>query len=115
MVLLLGDAFFDFTPRQTANLALAGLGVAAHRDAAPEQRARSLFWIGMCIWDGSAKFFDLFFLAVGALVIWMGDEVQAPVEHGGEFVVLPLFTTVGPDAARLGQRLHACSSSRWSW
>ena len=28
MLLLLGDAFFDFTPRQTANLALAGLGVA---------------------------------------------------------------------------------------
>ncbi len=94
MVLLLGDAFFEFTPRQTANLALAGLAVAAVEtlllDSAP-----IVFWNGMCIWDGSAKFFDIFFLAVAALVIWMGDEVQAPVEYGGEFAILPLFTTVG--------------------
>lgn len=94
MVLLLGDAFFDFSPRQTARLALAGLAVAAIEtfllDPSP-----ALFWSGLCIWDGSAKFFNLFFIAVCALVIWMGDEAQAPVEHGGEFVVLPLFTTVG--------------------
>jgi NADH-quinone oxidoreductase subunit N len=94
MVLLLGDAFFDFTPRQTANLALAGLGVAAIETLLLSS-SPVLFWGGLCMWDGSAKFFDLFFLAVCALVIWMGDEVQAPVEHGGEFVVLPLFTTVG--------------------
>jgi NADH-quinone oxidoreductase subunit N len=94
MVLLLGDAFFDFTPRQTANLALAGLGVAA-LETLLIGSAPTLFWNGMCIWDGSAKFFHIFFLAVGALVIWMGDEVQAPVEYGGEFAVLPLFTTVG--------------------
>jgi NADH-quinone oxidoreductase subunit N len=50
----------------------------------------------MCKWDGAAKFFHLFFLAVAALVIWMGDEVQSPVPHGGgEFVILPLFTTAG--------------------
>ena len=94
MVLLLGDAFFDFTPRQTANLALAGLGVAAIETLLLSS-SPVLFWNRLCIWDGSAKFFDLFFIAVCALVIWMGDEVQEPVEHGGEFVVLPLFTTVG--------------------
>jgi NADH-quinone oxidoreductase subunit N len=94
MVLLLGDAFFEFTPRQTANLALAGLGVAAVETLLLSS-SPILFWNGMCEWDGAAKFFDIFFLAVGALVIWMGDEVQAPVEHGGEFAVLPLFTTVG--------------------
>ena len=32
----------------------------------------------MCKWDGAAKFFHLFFLAVAALVIWMDDEVQEP-------------------------------------
>jgi NADH-quinone oxidoreductase subunit N len=94
MVLLLGDAFFDFSPRQTAYLALAGLGVAAFETLLLSS-SPVLFWSGLCIWDGSAKFFDLFFIAVCALVIWMGDEVQEPVEHGGEFVVLPLFTTVG--------------------
>ena len=94
MVLLLGDAFFEFTPRQTANLALAGLAVAAVETLLLSS-APVVFWNGMCIWDGSAKFFHIFFLAVGALVIWMGDEVQAPVEHGGEFAILPLFTTVG--------------------
>jgi NADH-quinone oxidoreductase subunit N len=94
MVLLLGDAFFDFTPRQTAWLALTGLGVAA-LETLLLSSSPVLFWSGLCAWDGSAKFFDLFFIAVCALVIWMGDEVQEPVEHGGEFVVLPLFTTVG--------------------
>jgi NADH-quinone oxidoreductase subunit N len=94
MILLLGDAFFDFTPRQTARLALAGLAVAAVETLLLSS-SPVLFWKGMCVWDGSAKFFHLFFLAVGALVIWMGDEVQEPVEHGGEFAILPLFTTVG--------------------
>ena len=94
MVLLLGDAFFDFTPRQTTFLALGGLAVAAFETLVISS-SPVLFWNGMCIWDGSAKFFDLFFLAVAALVIWMGEEVQAPVEYGGEFAVLPLFTTVG--------------------
>ena len=56
----------------------------------------STFWGGMCKWDGPAKFFDLFFLAVAALVIWMGDEVQPHPAHGaGEFAILPLFTTAG--------------------
>ena len=95
MVLLLGEAFFDLSARQTARLALAGIAVAAVEtlllDSTP-----ALFWGSLCQWDGAAKFFDLFFLAVCALVIWMGDEVQEPMVHGGgEFVVLPLFTTVG--------------------
>jgi NADH-quinone oxidoreductase subunit N len=95
MILLLAEAFFDFTPSQIARLALAGLAVAAIEtlllDSSP-----TLFWDSLCQWDGAAKFFDLFFLAVAALVIWMGDEVQEPMAHGGgEFVVLPLFTTVG--------------------
>ncbi len=94
MVLLLGEAFFEFSPKQTANLALAGLGVAAVETLLLSS-SPILFWNGMCQWDGSAKFFHVFFLAVAALVIWMGDEVQAPVEHGGEFAILPLFTTVG--------------------
>jgi NADH-quinone oxidoreductase subunit N len=95
MVLLLAEAFFDFTPSQIARLALAGLAVAAIEtlllDSSP-----TLFWGSLCQWDGAAKFFDFFFLAVAALVIWMGDEVQEPMAHGGgEFVILPLFTTVG--------------------
>ena len=94
MVLLLGDAFLDFSPRQAAFLALAGLGVAAIETLFLSS-SPVLFWGNLCVWDGAAKFFDLFFLVVCALVIWMGDEVQEPVEHGGEFVVLPLFTTVG--------------------
>jgi NADH-quinone oxidoreductase subunit N len=95
MALLLWEAFGDLSPRAVASLALAGILSAAivtlFFDATP-----TLFWGGMCKWDGAAKFFHLFFLAVVALVIWMGDEVQAPVQHGGgEFFILPLFTTVG--------------------
>jgi NADH-quinone oxidoreductase subunit N len=95
MLLLLGDAFFDFTPRQTANLALAGLGVATIETLLMATTPPVLFWNGMCVWDGSAKFFHIFFLVVGALVIWMGEEAEDPVAYGGEFAVLPLFTTVG--------------------
>ncbi len=95
MILLLWEAFFDLSPREIAALALAGIFSAAvvtvFFDTTPV-----LFWGGMCKWDGAAKFFHLFFLAVAALVIWMGDEVQQPVAHGGgEFVILPLFTTAG--------------------
>jgi NADH-quinone oxidoreductase subunit N len=95
MVLLLAEAFFALTARQVAWLALAGIAVTAIEtlffDAQPAQ-----FWSALCTWDGSAKFFHLFFLAVAALVIWMGEEVQEPMRHGGgEFVVLPLFVTVG--------------------
>jgi NADH-quinone oxidoreductase subunit N len=95
MVLLLLEAFLELSPRAIASLALAGIIVTAavtlSFDTTP-----TLFWGGMCKWDGAAKFFHLFFLAVAALVIWMGDEVQSPVPHGGgEFVILPLFTTGG--------------------
>ncbi len=95
MGLLLAEAFFSLEPRTITSGALAGILacflVTALFDATP-----TLFWSDMCKWDGAAKFFHLFFLAVAALVIWMGDEVQEPVSHGrGEFVVLPLFTTVG--------------------
>ena len=95
MVLLLLEAFLELSPRKVAALALAGIVTTAlvtlSFDTTP-----TLFWGGMCKWDGAAKFFHIFFLAVAALVIWMGDEVQQPVPHGGgEFVVLPLFTTVG--------------------
>ncbi len=95
MGLLLFEAFFDLSPRKVVFVAYACLLWAAIitllLDPTP-----TLFWGGTCKWDGAAKFFDLFFIAVTALVIWMGDEVQAPVKHGGgEFVILPLFTTVG--------------------
>src|SRR5476649_1571297 len=95
MALLLAEAFLDLAPRKVAALALAGLLTAAivtlFFDTTP-----ILFWGGVCKWDGAAKFFHVFFLAVAALVIWMGDEVQEPVPHGGgEFVILPLFTTAG--------------------
>jgi NADH-quinone oxidoreductase subunit N len=95
MALLLLEAFLELSPRAIASLALAGIVstalVTLSFDTTP-----TLFWGGMCKWDGAAKFFHLFFLAVAALVIWMGDEVQQPVPHGGgEFVILPLFTTVG--------------------
>jgi NADH-quinone oxidoreductase subunit N len=95
MILLLLEAFFSLTRRQVAMLALAGLFVAAI-ETLLFGTAPSYFWGYLCRWDGAAKFFHLFFLIVAALVIWMGDEVQEPVPHGGgEFIILPLFTTVG--------------------
>ncbi len=95
MGLLLAEAFLSLSPRVVAAWALGGLAIAAIitlcLDSTP-----ILFWGGVSKWDGAAKFFHLFFLVVAALVIWMGDEVQEPVPHGGgEFVVLPLFTTAG--------------------
>src|SRR5476649_1164232 len=77
MLLLLGDAFFDFTPRQSAFLALAGLGVAT-LETLLLGSSPLLFWNGMCVWDGSAKFFHIFFLVVAALVIWMGADAEEP-------------------------------------
>ena len=95
MVLLLLEAFLELSPRTIASLALAGIIVTAVVTLSFDTTS-TLFWGGMCKWDGAAKFFHLFFLAVAALVIWMDDEVQSPVPHGGgEFVVLPLFTTGG--------------------
>jgi NADH-quinone oxidoreductase subunit N len=95
MVLLLLEAFLELSPRAIASLALAGIFSTALVTLGFDTTS-TLFWGGMCKWDGAAKFFHLFFLAVAALVIWMGDEVQQPVPHGGgEFVILPLFTTVG--------------------
>jgi NADH-quinone oxidoreductase subunit N len=95
MVLLLLEAFLELSPRAVASLALAGIFSTALVTLGFDPTS-TLFWGGMCKWDGAAKFFHLFFLAVAALVIWMGDEVQQPVPHGGgEFVILPLFTTVG--------------------
>ncbi len=98
MVLLLAEAFLSLTPRTTARLALAGIGVTAILTLLLQvsPTGSTLFWGDLCKWDGAAKFFHLFFLAVAALVIWMGDEVQEPVaSHGGEFAIMPLFTTVG--------------------
>jgi NADH-quinone oxidoreductase subunit N len=95
MVLLLLEAFFDLSPRAISSLALAGI-LSAAVVAFFIDSSSTLFWGGMCRWDGAAKFFHIFFLAVAALVIWMGDEVQAPPSHGGaEFATLPLFTTAG--------------------
>jgi NADH-quinone oxidoreductase subunit N len=95
MGLLLAEAFGDLTPRAVASYALVGIGLTAIVTLCFDGNS-TLFWAGMCKWDGAAKFFHVFFLAVVALVIWMGDEVQSPVSHGGgEFIVLPLFTTVG--------------------
>jgi len=95
MLLLLLEAFLDLSPRTVAKLVLGGLLVAFvvtfGIDSTP-----GYFWGSMCKWDGAAKFFDLFFIVVAAFVIWMNDEVQAPVPHGGgEFNILPLFTTAG--------------------
>jgi NADH-quinone oxidoreductase subunit N len=95
MILLMAEAFFALSPRQVAWLALAGILVTGI-ETLFFGTTTTFFWGSLCKWDGAAKFFHLFFLAVVALVIWMGDEVQEPVPHGGgEFVVLPLFTTVG--------------------
>lgn len=95
MVLLVAEAFLDISPRKMAAAALASIVFTALitlcYDSIP-----TTFWNGMARWDGAAKFYYLFFLAVAALVIWMADEVQEPVSHnGGEFVVLPLFITAG--------------------
>jgi NADH-quinone oxidoreductase subunit N len=95
LVLLVAEAFLSLTSRQVAWLALAGLGVTA-LETLFLPGSHYLFWGGLCTWDGAAKFFHLFFIAVAALVIWMGEEVQEPMPAaGGEFVILPLFTTTG--------------------
>ena len=95
MLLLLLEAFLELSPRAVATLALSGLFLALVITLCIDSQT-TLFWGGMCRWDGAAKFFHIFFIIVAALVIWMADEVQAPVPHGGgEFVVLPLFTTAG--------------------
>jgi NADH-quinone oxidoreductase subunit N len=95
MLLLLLEAFLELSPRTVATLALGGL-LAALVVTLFIDTDSLLFWGGMCRWDGAAKFFHVFFIIVAAFVIWMGDEVQAPVPHGGgEFVILPLFTTAG--------------------
>jgi NADH-quinone oxidoreductase subunit N len=100
MALLLAEAFLDLSPRTVASLALAGILstaiVTLCLGSTNVDGSATIFWGGMCKWDGAAKFFDLFFLAVVALVIWMDDEVQAQLPHGGaEFIILPLFTTAG--------------------
>jgi NADH-quinone oxidoreductase subunit N len=95
LLLLLAEAFFALTSRQMAGLALAGLGVTA-LETLLLPGTFIIYWGGACQWDGAAKFFHVFFIAVAALVIWMGEEAQEPMRHGGgEFVVLPLFTTTG--------------------
>ena len=96
MGLLLAEAFLSLSPRVVAIWALGGIAIAAVITLCIDSTPSLLFWGGVSRWDGSAKFFHLFFLVVVALVIWMGEEVQEPVPHGGgEFVVLPLFTTAG--------------------
>ena len=95
MALLLAEAFLELSPRVVAAWALAGLAVCALLTLSFDTTS-TLFWGGMCKWDGAARFFHVFFIVVAALVIWMGADVQAPVVHGGgEFVVFPLFTTAG--------------------
>ena len=100
MSLLLLEAFRDLSPRTVAKLALGAvlltllvtLGIGLQEDPPAPYR----FWGNMCVWDGAAKFFDILFLIVTALVIWMGYDVQAPAAHGpSEFAILPLFTTAG--------------------
>ena len=97
LVLLLAEAFGQFSARATSRWAMLGLGVAAAVTLiSPGGASEPLdLWGHLAHIDGATRFFDLFFLATAALVIWMGDEVQAPMDHGGEFAVLPLFTTVG--------------------
>ena len=95
MVLLLVEAFASVTVRQLTWLAIAGIGVT-FLETLFIGSGTTFFWGALCKWDGAAKFFHLFFLAVAALVLWMGEEAQEPMPHGrGEFVVLPLFTTTG--------------------
>lgn len=105
MALLLLEAFLDLSPRTVAVLSLLAvattlcvtLGISLDYANGPAAAPTPvLYWGNMCTWDGAAKFFDVFFLAVAALVIWMGYDVQAPAAHGaGEFAILPLFTTAG--------------------
>ncbi|HUB66143.1 MAG TPA: NADH-quinone oxidoreductase subunit N [Candidatus Methylacidiphilales bacterium] len=93
--LLLAEALIPLTARHTAWIALIGLGLTGLFTLAFDASSVS-FWGDLCKWDGAAKFFNLFFVATAILVIWMGDEIQEPFSHGGgEFVVLPLFTTIG--------------------
>jgi NADH-quinone oxidoreductase subunit N len=99
MALLLAEAFLSLSARVVAVWALVGIALATiitlFMGCAPDG-APYLFWGNVSKWDGTAKFFHIFFLVVAGLVIWMGEEVQEPVPHGGgEFVVLPLFTTAG--------------------
>jgi NADH-quinone oxidoreductase subunit N len=95
MVLLLLEAFFNLSARTTSILALVGLFVSGLITLTLPSDPL-IFWNNMCQWDGAAKFFHLFFIIVAMLVVWMGMDVQAPVaSHGGEFAIMPLFTTAG--------------------
>jgi NADH:ubiquinone oxidoreductase subunit 2 (subunit N) len=68
MVLLLLEAFFDLSPSAVASLALAGLFSTALITLGFASDS-TLFWGGMCKWDGAAKFFDIFFLVVAGLAV----------------------------------------------
>ncbi|MCE0484179.1 MAG: NADH-quinone oxidoreductase subunit N [Methylacidiphilales bacterium] len=95
MLLLLADAFLSLTPRAMAALSLAGI-LSATLLTLGFNTTPLLYWGGLCSWDGAAKFYHVFFLAVAALVTWMADDVQKPVRSGAsEFIILPLFTTAG--------------------
>ncbi len=95
MGLLLLEAFLNLSPRAVATLALIGTVIAAVLTVLYADTT-TLFWGGMCRWDGAARFFNLFFPHRPRAGDLDGDEVQAPVSHdGGEFVTLPLFTTAG--------------------
>jgi NADH-quinone oxidoreductase subunit N len=98
MIILLCEAFLDLSPKVVATLALFSLAatICVTLGISVDPHAPYPFWSHLCIWDGAAKFFDVFFLAVAVLVIWMGDEVQALPTHGAaEFALMPLFTTAG--------------------
>lgn len=92
--LLMAEAFLSLSPRLTGRLALVGLAMVALLTLSLPSSTIS-FWNHLAIWDGATRFFDLFFLAVAAIVIWMGYKLERPDSSGGEFAVLPLFTTSG--------------------
>ena len=100
IALLLVEAFAAISPRRMTALALGGIGfifiVTLFIGTPAAGQSSLLIWSQTAQWDGAAKFFHLFFLAVAAFVIWMGQEVQpAMSQAGSEFAILPLFTTTG--------------------
>ena len=97
MVLLLGDAFFDFTPRQTAASCAGRPGRGRGRNARhPSTPPQPVFSGTACAFGTAPPSSSISSSSRSAR--WSSGwatRCRRRWSHGGEFAVLPLFTTVG--------------------